>query len=178
MATDLQKKQSISRFLPAVAEVLGTWLLVFLLVIIQWTLSCPPREERRSPGRNGIHVYQAPVMCQACSFTPRRFGKLSKKPTGKEKPRVIPSHPDETPANILPFIFSTLFFLYMECFKKNRFGSYSIYCYILLIAWQLFRIFFHYFLQTVFDSCLVFYLMSRLLFSYQGLNCWVVCYLN
>ena len=54
MATDLQKKQSISRFLPAVAEVLGTWLLVFLLVIIQWTLSCPPREERRSPGEMGF----------------------------------------------------------------------------------------------------------------------------
>ena len=54
------------------------------------------------------------LLCaQACGFTPRRLGKLRKNPTGKEKPRVIPSHPDETPANILPFIFSTLVFLYM-----------------------------------------------------------------
>lgn len=113
MATDLQKKQSISRFLPTVGEVLERGLLVFPLVIIQWTLSCSPREERRSPGRNGGSLLTKCLLCaRHVVLHQEDSGKLRKKPTGKEKPPVIPSHPDETPANILPFIFYFAFSLY------------------------------------------------------------------
>lgn len=51
MATDLWKKQSISRFLPTVGEVLGTGPFVFPLVIIQWTLVLT---EKRSWGEMGF----------------------------------------------------------------------------------------------------------------------------
>ena len=87
VAPDLWKKQSISRFLPTVGEVLGSWPFAFPLVIIQWTLVLT--EKRGGVWGEIGFTFTKHLLCARHVVLYQDLESLEKNPTGKEKPQVI-----------------------------------------------------------------------------------------